>query len=313
MHIADENYAKNGLLETKIDWIPGMKDMRLKDMPSFIRTTNIDDILLNFLGDEVHNCLKASAIIFHTFNDLEHEVLNAISRISPPIYAIGPLNPLSNTATDSQLNSLNVSMWKEDRSCLEWLDKQKEKSVVYVNYGSVTVISDHHLKEFAWGLANSKHTFLWVVRPDIAMGNSAMLPEDFYEETKGRCLLTSWCPQEEVLSHPAVAFFLNHCGWNSTLESIWAGVPMLCWPFFAEQQTNCHYICEEWGMGVEVDHEVERGKIERVVKDVMEGEKGKEMKDKALEWKRKANKAIGVGGSSYEDFARFIKEILKVE
>lgn len=75
----------NGVLETPIDWIPGMRNMRLRDMPSFIRTTNEDDVLLNYLGDEAHSCLEASGIIFNTFSDLEHPVLDAIASISPPI------------------------------------------------------------------------------------------------------------------------------------------------------------------------------------------------------------------------------------
>lgn len=300
------------MLETRIDWIPGMmRNMRLKDMPSFVRTTDIDDVMLNYLGDEAQNCLKASAIIINTFSDLEHEVLDAITSLSPPIYTIGPLSLLSRGISKSPVSSFRPNLWKEDRTCLEWLDKQEENSVVYVNYGSVTLISEQHLREFAWGLANSKHPFLWIVRPDIAMGESAILPKDFIEETKDRCLITSWCPQDEVLSHPSVGVFLSHCGWNSTLESISEGVPMICWPFFAEQQTNCRYVCMEWEMGLEVDHDVKRDEIEALVRNVMQGEKGKEMKAKALEWKGKAEEATRVRGSSYNDFDRFVKETLR--
>ncbi|KAK4394144.1 Linamarin synthase 2 [Sesamum angolense] len=306
----NENFMKDGSLDKEIDWIPGMRNMRLKDMPSFVRTTDIDDILLNYLGDEAQNCLKASAIIINTFSDLEREVLNAIAPLSPPIYVVGPLTLLSRSISKGQASEFRPTLWREDKSCLEWLDKQEENSVIYVNYGSVTLISEQHLEEFAWGLAHSNHPFLWIVRPDIAMGESAILPQEFFEETKDRCLLTSWCPQEEVLSHPSVAVFLSHCGWNSTLESLSAGVPILCWPFFAEQQTNCRYMCMEWETGVEVDHEVKRDEIAMLVRDVMEGEKGKKMKAKALEWKEKANEATRIGGSSYHDFDRFVEEAL---
>ncbi|KAK4415130.1 Linamarin synthase 2 [Sesamum alatum] len=305
----DENFVKDGSLDKEIDWIPGMRNMRLKDMPSFVRTTDIDNILLNYMGDEAQNCLKASAIIINTFSDLEREVLDAITPSSPPIYVVGPLNLLSRSISKGQASEFRPSLWREDKSCLEWLDKQEENSVIYVNYGSVTLISEQHLEEFAWGLAYSKHPFLWIVRPDIAMGKSAVLPQEFFEETKDRCLLTSWCPQEEVLCHPSVAVFLSHCGWNSTLESLSAGVPMLCWPFFAEQQTNCRYTCMEWEIGVEVDHEVKREEIAMVVRDVMEGEKGKKMKAKASEWKEKAKEATRIGGSSYDDFDRFVTVI----
>lgn len=182
--------------------------------------------------------------------------------------------------------------------------------MVYVNYGSVTLISEKHLEEFAWGLANSKHPFLWITRPDIAMGESARFPAGFVEETKGRCLIAGWCAQDEVLLHPSVGVFLSHCGWNSTLESIGAGVPMLCWPFFAEQHTNRRFVCVEWGMGMEVDEDVRREKVEEVVREVMEGERGKVMKENALEWKRKAGVATRVGGESYHDFDRLVNDIL---
>ncbi|KAJ4836381.1 hypothetical protein Tsubulata_024145 [Turnera subulata] len=96
-------------------------------------------------------------------------------------------------------------------------------------------MTPQQLAEFAWGLADSKHTFLWIARPDLVSGDSAILPAEFLEETKERGLLASWCPQEQILKHPAIGGFLSHMGWNSMTESLCGGVPMLCWPFFAEQ------------------------------------------------------------------------------
>jgi UDP:flavonoid glycosyltransferase YjiC (YdhE family) len=228
----------------------------------------------------------------------------------PRIYNIGPLPLLGRHVPDSQLKSLSSSLWKEDSKCLQWLDKWEPKSIVYVNYGSVTVMTQQHLKEFAWGLANSKHPFLWIVRPDVVMGDSAILPEEFFEETKDRGLLVSWCPQDQVLEHPSIGVFLTHCGWNSTLESICVGVPIICWPFFADQQTNCWYACTTWGIGMEVNHDVKSDEIEELVKEVMEGDKGKVMRQKAQEWKKKAVEATDIGGSSYKSFERLIKEAL---
>ncbi|KAJ9670126.1 hypothetical protein PVL29_026589 [Vitis rotundifolia] len=306
----DETFISDATLDTPIDWIPGMPDIRLKDIPSFIRTTDPNDTMLNYLRDEAQNCLKASAIIINTFDAFEHQVLEAIVSKFPSIYTIGPLSLLTSVAPKSQLTSFRPSLWVDDTTCLEWLDQREPNSVIYVNYGSVTVMSDQHLKEFAWGLANSQYSFLWIVRPDVVMGDSAVLPKEFREETKDRGLLASWCPQEQVLSHPSVAVFLTHSGWNSTLETICVGVPVICWPFFAEQQTNCRYACTEWGIGMEVNHDVKRHDIEALVKEMMEGEKGKQMKKTAMEWKKKAEEATGVGGSSYNNFDRLIKEVL---
>ncbi|XP_058179557.1 linamarin synthase 2-like [Rhododendron vialii] len=308
--LKDENFMSDGTLDTPIDWIPGMRNIQLKDLPSFLRTTDPNDIMFDFLGEEAQNCLNCPAIIFNTFDEFEQEALEAISSRFPNIYTVGPLSLLCKQVSDSQVNSLNSSLWKEDPKCIEWLDQKEPNSVVYVNYGSVTVMSGEHVKEFAWGLANSNHPFLWVVRPDVVMGDSAKLPEDFLEKTKDRGLLVSWCAQEQVLGHPSVGAFLMHCGWNSMTEAVCGGVPVICWPFFADQQTNCRYACTHWGMGVEVNYDVKRDEVEALVREMMEGEGGKKMRSKAKEWKKKAEEAVDVGGSSYNNFDRFIKEAL---
>lgn len=304
----DETFLSDGTLDTSVDWIPGMKNIRLRDLPSFIRTTNIDDTMFDFMGSEARNCMRSSAIIFNTFDELENDVLEAISAKFPQIYTVGPLSLLSREATESHLKPLRLSVWKEDQQCLEWLDTQAPKSVIYVSFGCLTTMTDQKLREFAWGLAESKHPFLWVLRPDMIMGDSAILPEDFLEETKNRGFLTSWCPQEQVLAHPSVGAFLTHCGWNSTLEGLCGGVPFICWPFFADQQPNTRYACINWGIGVELNDDVKCTDLIAILKEIMEGDKGKELRQNAVEWKRRADKATAVDGSSYRNFNRLIKE-----
>ncbi|KAI6692100.1 hypothetical protein NL676_019810 [Syzygium grande] len=308
----DEDFLNNGTLDDRVDWIPGVRNIRLRDMPSFMRTRDLNDIMFDFLGGEAQHCLKSSAILFNTFNELEREVLEKIADMSPQIYCTGPLSFLIQDIPSSSVKSFRSSLWKEDYSCLEWLDQREAESVVYVNYGSITVMTEEHLSEFAWGLANSKHPFFWVIRPDVVMGDSAILPPEFLEEVKDRGFLTSWCPQDQVLSHGSVGAFLTHCGWNSTLEGICGGVPLICWPFFAEQQTNCRYACTEWGIGMEVNQDVRREEIEALVREVMEGVGGKKMKENAKKWKERAVAAAGRGGPSYNDFNRFIKEVVRL-
>uniref|UniRef100_A0A7C9AU88 Uncharacterized protein n=1 Tax=Opuntia streptacantha TaxID=393608 RepID=A0A7C9AU88_OPUST len=172
-------------------------------------------------------------------------------------------------------------------------------------------MTDDQFAEFAWGLANSNHPFLWITRPDLITGDSTVLPPEFLKKTKNRGLITSWCNQEQVLAHPAIGGFLTHCGWNSTLESICNGIPMICWPFFAEQQTNCWFCCKKWGIGMEIDANVERGVVERQVRELMEGQKGKEMRKKAEEWKRYAQEAaVPPNGSSYSNLDHVITKVL---
>ncbi|XP_016507315.1 7-deoxyloganetin glucosyltransferase-like [Nicotiana tabacum] len=309
--LKDASNLTNGYLETALDWIPGMKGIRLRDLPSFLRSTNPDEYMFKFLVQETDRSKFASAIVINTFEPLEKEVLESLRTLLPPIYAIGPLHFLVKHIEDKNLECLGSNLWKEDLQCLEWLDSKKPNSVVYVNFGSITVMTPNQLIEFAWGLANSQMEFLWIIRPDIVTGEQAILPSEFVEQTKERGMLASWCPQEQVLSHSAIGGFLTHSGWNSTLESIGSGVPMICWPFFAEQQTNCWFKGTQWGIGMEIDNNVKRDEVKSLVRELMAGEKGKEMKKKSMEWKKLAEEATQKPeGSSFVAIDKLINEIL---
>lgn len=308
--LKDESDLTNGYLDTAIDWIPGMPGMRLKDIPSFIRTTDRDDVMLNFDGGEAQNARKARGVILNTYDALEQGVVDALRREFPRVYTVGPLAAFANAARGGELDAIGGNLWKEDTSCLRWLDTQRPGSVVYVNFGSITVMTPAQLTEFAWGLAGCGRPFLWIIRPDLVSGENAMLPEEFVTDTKEGGVLASWCPQELVLSHPSVGLFLTHCGWNSTLESICAGVPMLCWPFFAEQPTNCRYVCAKWGIGMEIDSDVRREEVARLVREAMDDESGKARRVKAMVWKEKAKEAVEEGGSSRKNLDRLVEFLL---
>nr|CAB3448062.1 unnamed protein product [Digitaria exilis] len=308
--LKDESDLTNGYLDTEIDWIQGMPGIRLKDIPSFIRTTDRDDVMLNFDGGEAQNARKARGVILNTYDALEQGVVDALRREFPRVFTVGPLAAFAAHA-GGELDAIGGNLWKEDTSCLRWLDaQQRPGSVVYVNFGSITVMSAAQLAEFAWGLAASGRPFLWVIRPDLVSGENAMVPEEFIVKTKERGVLASWCPQELVLSHPSVGLFLTHCGWNSTLESICAGVPMLCWPFFAEQPTNCHYVCAKWGIGMEIDGDVRREEVARLVREAMDGDSGKAMRVKAMAWKERAREAVEKGGSSRKNLDRLVQFLI---
>ncbi|KAJ8439300.1 hypothetical protein Cgig2_006436 [Carnegiea gigantea] len=311
----DANFLTNGDLDRIADWVPSMKGIRLKDLPAFMRTTDPEEFMLGHLRRKVQTAKRASAILFNSFDALEHDVLQSLSSDFPPVYAIGPLQFLLEPieVEDDKTKSIGSSLWKEDPNCLAWLNSFGPESVVYVNFGSITTLTNDQLVEIAWGLANSNHPFLWITRPDMVTGKSAVLPPEFLEETKNRGLLVSWCNQEQVLAHPAIGGFLTHCGWNSTLESISNGIPMICSPFFAEQQTNCWFCCRKWGIGMEIDHDsgAKRHEVERLVRELMEGENGKEMKQKAMEWKRLAREAaLPPNGSSYSNLDHVITKVL---
>ncbi|MED6142803.1 hypothetical protein PIB30_001002 [Stylosanthes scabra] len=137
----------NGYLETTIDWVPGIKEIRLRDIPSFIRTTDPNDIMLNFYVREMERSQRACAIIMNTFDSLEHDIFEAFSsnHTLPSVYSIGPMDFLLNhhiTDDHDELNKIGSNLWKEDQECIKWLDKQEPNSVVYINFGSITTMTN---------------------------------------------------------------------------------------------------------------------------------------------------------------------------
>jgi hypothetical protein len=185
------------------------------------------------------------------------------------------------------------SLLLQDRGCLKWLDAQAPASVLYVSFGSIATMSAAELVETAWGLANSGHPFLWVLRPGLVRGTppseAPPLPDGFDAATRGRGVVVSWAPQEEVLAHPAVGAFWTHCGWNSTLESVCAGVPIMACPCFGDQMGNARYVEHVWRTGLTLDGELERGKVEAAVAALMgPGEPGARLRRRARELKSSA-------------------------
>ncbi|KAL9452653.1 hypothetical protein AB3S75_008443 [Citrus x aurantiifolia] len=319
--VNDKSCLTKEYLSRLIDWIPGMKDIRIRDLPSFVRSTDSKDIMFNLCVEATENASKASAIIIHTFDALEQQVLNALSFIFPPqLFTIGPLQLLLNQIEekDGLLNSIGYNLLKEETECLKWLDSKEPNSVIYVNFGSIIIMNKQQLIEVAMGLVNSNHPFLWIIRPDLVTGETADLPAEFEVKAKEKGFIASWCPQEEVLNHPAIGGFLTHSGWNSTIESLCAGVPMICWPFLGDQPTNCRYTCNEWGVGLEIinggdDNRVSRNEVEKQVRELMGGEKGKQMRNKASKWKRFAEEATAPDGSSATNLEKLVNQVLLSE
>uniref|UniRef100_A0ACD5Z9P2 Uncharacterized protein n=1 Tax=Avena sativa TaxID=4498 RepID=A0ACD5Z9P2_AVESA len=280
-------------LETMIDWIPGMLPIKLGDISGFLRRADDpDNFGLRFNESETTNCAKAGAVVLNTFEDLEPVVLAALRVEYPCVYTIGPLGSLlrhhhadEGAIADSEFTGL--SLWKQDTEVVAWLDTQEPGSVVYLNFGSHTVLTPEQTAEFAWGLAAAGYPFLWAVR------EGAALPPEFLSEVpEGRRRLTTWCPQERVLRHHAVGCFVTHNGWNSTCESIAAGGPMVCWPGFADQYTNSKYAYEVWWVGARLDDEVGREQVACRVREVMMRGEDSGVRASAEMWKAKGHRLM---------------------
>lgn len=244
-------------------------------------------------------------VLINSFIELESGAVRALKeqiKGKPMIYPVGPI---TQSGSIGQENGLE---------CLTWLDNQQPKSVLYVSFGSGGTLSQDQLNELAFGLELSGQNFLWVLRAPNSVASAAylgdgiedplkFLPNGFLERTKAQGLVVpSWAPQVQVLAHSSTGGFLCHCGWNSVLESVVHGVPILTWPLFAEQSLNAAMLSD--GLKVALRPKaskgglVEREEIAKVVRGLMEGEEGKEIYKRMEHLKIVAANAIKEDGSS---------------
>lgn len=191
---------------------------------------------------------------------------------------------------------------------IEWLDKKKMEGsrVLYVAFGTQAMVSSEQLEEIAKALENSNLNFLWVVRKKESVATwDSELEERVRERGRGM-VVNEWVDQTDILNHESVEGFMSHCGWNSVMESVCAGVPILAWPMMAEQPLNARMVVEEIKVGLRVEGSVKG--IEKTVKELMEGEKGEEVRKKVKEFADVARKAVEDGGSSWQTLQSLIDE-----
>ncbi|PRQ17465.1 putative hydroquinone glucosyltransferase [Rosa chinensis] len=257
---------------------------------------------------------SAAGIMINSFADVEPGAFKAFkehrqSHGLPPVYPIGPV---IKTGSASGLG---------ENECLSWLDDQPIGSVLFVSFGTGGTLTSEQMNELALGLEMSGVRFLWVTRsPNETSKDAAFfgvqsstdplrfLPQGFWERTKEVGLVvTSWAPQVQILSHGSTGGFLTHCGWNSTVESIVHGVPLIAWPLYAEQKMNSVLLAEDlkvaWRVKVNDKGIVEREEIAKYAKGLIEGDEGKLLKKKMIELKEASQVALSQDGSSTKSLA----------
>ncbi|CAN0905164.1 Putative UDP-glucose flavonoid 3-O-glucosyltransferase 3 [Linum grandiflorum] len=262
---------------------------------------------------------KTKGILVNTVKELESHALQSLSRGSNP--RVYPVGPILNLKQDTSPSSSSVS-----NDVIQWLDEMPESSVVFLCFGSMGAFGEEQVKEIACALEQSGQRFLWSLRrrsekeggwasPTEYEDVSEVLPEGFLERTVDVGKVIGWAPQTAVLAHKAIGGFVSHCGWNSTLESIWFGVPMATWPMYAEQQLNAFLVVKELGIGTEIkmDYRVESGEIvkaeeiERGIRSLMDKDCG--LKKKVEEFRDWIKEAVADGGSSSCSIAQFIQDL----
>ncbi|XP_019176940.1 PREDICTED: UDP-glycosyltransferase 74F2-like [Ipomoea nil] len=305
-YYAQQGRLKLPLAENEVVEIPGLPCLEPKDMPSFIYSPELYPFVLDKLVGQFCNVEKADWILINTFYELEREVIDWMRKLWV-VGAIGPTIPsryLDNQLPDDK--EYGLSMFKPmTEVCMKWLDDRQDGSVVYVSFGSLAKLQEEQMEELAWALRRINRPFLWVVRSEEANKLPKNFAEEIEEERRG--LTVSWCPQLQVLTHRAVGCFLTHGGWNSILEAISLGVPMIAIPQWSDQPTNSKLVMDKWKIGVKAKAEengvVKREEIEECIGRVMEGE---EMRANARKWKQVCREAMEEGGTSDRDIQDFI-------
>ncbi|KAJ0428743.1 putative UDP-glucuronosyl/UDP-glucosyltransferase, UDP-glycosyltransferase family [Helianthus annuus] len=225
----------------------------------------------------------------------------------PQLLPIGPLLARNRLADQAG------QFLKEDTTCLTWLDQQPPCSVIYVAFGSSTTFNQTQFEELALGLELSNRPFLWVVRPGMTKETATGYPDGYVKRVGSRGRIVKWAPQQKVLAHPSVACFMSHCGWNSTLEGVTNGVPLLCWPHFCDQFQNASYACDIWKTGLGFEKDEEAGIVTRIeiISKVEQLLSEKTYKVKALEIKEKVTSSVSKGGCSHRNLDSFVQWIHK--
>ncbi|XP_059072300.1 UDP-glycosyltransferase 72B1-like [Cryptomeria japonica] len=287
--------------------ISGLPSIPTRDLPSPVQ--DMSDSSFKWVIYHASRLKEVSGVLINTFAELEEEAIMALTTLATPsIYPIGPLICKGSDTPD-------------ESRCLKWLDEQPPSSVLFVSFGSAGVLSREQITDLAIGLEASGHRFLWVLRgyksedfSFLETDISQLLPEGFESRTWDRGLvLPNWAPQVRILSHPSTGGFLSHCGWNSTLESVCHGVPMIAWPLFAEQRMNKVILVKQIKVAIDLKMDnngfVKREEVERAVRELMEGEEGRKAREKMKELKGKAKMAVMEGGSTIKATARVAADL----
>lgn len=282
------------------------------DLPNSLR--NMDGEISRFLLEAEKSDLGSWGVIANSFVELEKGYVGSLESLfgnETKVFCVGPLFLYEQMLEGDRVASNLKGPPNPQTVWANWLNQQvKAKSTIFVSFGSQANLSADQLDELAYGLELSGQHYIWVVRSkdwDPPSTNSG--------RSKG-LIVREWVDQKCILAHKAIGGFLSHCGWNSTLESLANGVPILAWPMEAEQHLNAKYLVEELKVGLRVPNfsrdvgiVVERTLISKAVREFMGGKRGKQARETAMEFGRLAKRTVQAGGSSYKSLNELIQQI----
>ncbi|RZC83714.1 hypothetical protein C5167_046508 [Papaver somniferum] len=306
----DKFYMKFLKLPDSLTGVPAQQQMMQfsPDMPAM----NTDLFPWTLTGDSILQKSFFRSIRSNTqdIKDSDWFLCNSVYELEKPNFPLNknllPVGPLL-LAADQQ-PQLSGNFLSEDSTCLSWLDQQPARSVIYLAFGSSTILNKHQFHEIALGLEHTGQPFLWAVRPNLT--DIDAYPEGFQARVANRSRIVGWAPQQKVLAHPSIACFVTHCGWNSTMEGVATGVPFLCWPYFVDQFLNQSYICDIWKVGLQLNKNeggiISKEEFINKVKALLADEM---IRARALELKDISKKSVSEGGSSMTNLTNFIQSV----
>ncbi|XP_009601422.1 UDP-glycosyltransferase 75C1-like [Nicotiana tomentosiformis] len=301
--------------------LPRLPLLKSQDLPSFLLSSSNEEkysFALPTFKEQLDtlDVEENPKVLVNTFDALEPKELKAIEKYN--LIGIGPLIPSTFLDGKDPLDSsFGGDLFQKSNDYIEWLNSKANSSVVYISFGSLLNLSKDQKEEIAKGLIEIKKPFLWVIRDqENGKGDEKEEKLSCMMELEKQGKIVPWCSQLEVLTHPSIGCFVSHCGWNSTLESLSSGVPVVAFPHWTDQGTNAKLIEDVWKTGVRLkkneDGVVESEEIKRCIEMVMDGgEKGEEMRRNAQKWKELAREAVKEGGSSEMNLKAFVQEVGK--
>lgn len=276
-----------------------MSQIRVRDLPEGVVFGNLESVFSRMLHQMGQMLPLATAVFINSFEELDLTTTNHFKSKFNKFLNIGPFN----------LVSPQVSQPTSDTSgCLSWLEKRRTATVAYVSFGSVATPPPNELFALAEALEASGVPFIWSLRDN----SKVHLPNGFLEKTKVNGLIVPWAPQLDILAHSAVGVFITHCGWNSLLESISGGVPMICRPFFGDQRLNGQLIEAVLEVGLKVEGGIlTKNGVISSLDVILYKEKGKKMREKMKALKEFAKEAVRPEGSSARNFESLLQIVSK--
>jgi len=264
--------------------------VKAADLPEGLVEVKEDpfSMMLDKMGEALP---RATAVAINSFTAVHGPIAHELESRFHMLLNVGPF-----------ILTTPQSVTLDNEGCLPWLNTQEEGSVVYISFGSVIMPPPHELAALADALEEGKYPFIWAFR-----GNpEKQLPDGFLERTKTQGKVVGWAPQMQILKHSAVGVCMTHGGWNSVLDCIVGGVPMISRPFFGDQMLNTATLEHVWGIGVGLENNVfTKEETLRVLEIIMSSEKGKTMREKVVELKDIAMEAAGPEGDSTKNFCTF--------